>query len=754
MEKSCFSLSTLLSVVLLGAAGLMVVGSCAGTGTGTGYGRGGEPDIEPQAREIYVEWQEYRRSMDLDSYMSLFWDDAVKVFGAPEGDADIFRGLAEIRENMEFVFERFGDFMPGHIYPPAEYRFDEINGLGELLLTLEDPYYKQALRFEERHGEVKIAEHWIFYRFFWEPELGELTAWADEAGDQNGILNEEEQEALFIATYRVLYEPHEVDTPLDEFFDWNFDGSVDELENDIARRVILRNRLRRIDRFFPELARHRLPPHDGSDVNMHDANWTEAAVTWAEDFFPQGAIEDKYHALGDMNADGLISPLDYEFYRDIVLRAAAVNPAPVRYHREMSAFINDIYRWADQDFNGEVSDDELGQAGFELFDTVVWPGGVAAWTPIARFFDRNRDSEFSESEQEWALEFIVDYLLPKAIEDGVVVWNWDTHSKTRFKFDIDGAPGLSESEREELRSVISGYKDEFDTEEDAANTEWRWLDSNEDDLIEMWEVDLFRDMLFAAALRTWLLLPEEEANSLLVRTALDATADTDGNGLLSMQERTELIAALTEEHEVTGTFDREIDSNSDGHISMEEIFRARGTGYIAAAEVPGRNTKTGGEARSDDSAARRETRTPSNKVALQVKAVSTWGSNLAVLGVRDLTETIAPAQSSLLISFLENAFVNFGNVSVVDRQNLEKIMEEYQYQNSALVNEETAVEIGKLSGADAIAIGNLSALSDVFYLHIKVIDVKSGKIIGSSISEGSSARDFLNMCNGAVEPLF
>jgi len=60
--------------------------------------------------------------------------------------------------------------------------------------------------------------------------------------------------------------------------------------------------------------------------------------------------------------------------------------------------------------------------------------------------------------------------------------------------------------------------------------------------------------------------------------------------------------------------------------------------------------------------------------------------------VRDLTETIAPAQSSLMISFLENAFVNFGNVSVVDGQNLEKIMQEYQYQNSALVSEETAVE--------------------------------------------------------------
>jgi len=752
MEKRSFSLSTLFSAVLLGAAGLMVVGSCAGTGSG--YGRGGEPEIEQQAREIYLEWQEYRKSMDIDGYMALFWDDAVKVFGAPEGDADIFRGKADIRENMEFVFDRFGDFMPGHIYPPAEYRFDEVNRVGELLLTLEDPYYKQALRFEERNGVVKIVEHWTFYRFYWEPEIGELAAWADEEGNQDGILNEEEQLELFMATYRVLYEPHEVENFLDEFFDWDYDGFVDELENDIARRVILRNRFRRIDRFMPIIARHRLPPHDRDEVNMHDANWTEAAVTWAEDFFPHGPIEDEYHALGDMNADGLISPLDYEFYQDIILRAAAVNPAPVLYRREMPAFIDDIYHWCDQDFNGEVSDDELGQAGFELFDTVGWTGGGPAWTPIARFFDRNRDSELSESEIEWAFFFISDFLLPKAVEEGVVVWNWDSNSKTRFKFDMDGESGLSESEREALRSFVRDFDLEFEDEDKADNTEWRWLDSNGDDFIEMWEADLFRDMLFAAALRTWFLLPEEEANRIVVRTALDATADADGNGLLSMQERTELIAALTKEHEAASTFDREIDSNSDGLISMEEISRARDTGYISAGDASGRRNSDGFEARSTAQADWRGTGSSSEQVAIKVKAVSTWGSNLAVLGVRDLTETIAPPQSSLMISFLENAFVNFGNVSVVDRQNLEKIMQEYQYQNSALVSEETAVEIGKLSGADAIAIGNLSRLSDIYYLHIKVINVKSGKIIGSSISEGSSEKDFLKMCNGAVQPLF
>jgi len=758
MEKKYRHYSRPLVLVVGAAAVFMLLASCVGTGSGQ-LGAG-EPDSEDRARETFEQWQECRHTRDLDRYMTFFWDDALKVFGNPEGVTDLFRGTAEIRGDMEYVFTELGEIFANYTYPPAEYRFDEVTGLGELVFSLENPCYKEALRFEERKGEVKIAEHWIFYRFFYEHETSELSAWADEEGNGDGILNEEEQTRLFIAAYRVMFEAHEVDTPLAEFFDWNFDGFLDEKENDIARRVLLRNRFRRIDRLYPELTRHRLPPYDRDDLmmSMHDANWTEAAVSWPVDFFPQGPIEDHFHHVADINEDGLISPLDYEFYRDVILRVAAVNPAPVLYTREMPAFIDDIYHWSDQDTNGEVNDEELQQAGFELFDTFNWKSEFTAWTPIVRFFDRNRDGIIQEPEREWALLFVTDFLLPIAMEEGVVVENWNTGGRTAFRFDLDGSPELSDAEREELRSFITGFNDEFETEEDAEKTERRWLDSNGNDVVEMWEVDLFRDMLFGAVLRTWFLLPPEEANSILVRSALDATADTDGNGLLSMAEREELIVSLTIEHEAQSSFDGEIDSNSDGWISMEEIFRARDTAHIASGGVAGKRRIAELGTPRTEAAHRTETEAGteavSNRTAARVKAVSTWGSNLAVLGVRDLTEKMAPPQTSLLISFLENAFVNYGNVSVVDRQNLEKIMEEYQYQTSALVNEETAVEIGKLSGADAIAIGNLSLLAGTYYLHIKVVNVQSGKIIGSSISEGGSEKDFLGMCNQAVEPLF
>ncbi|UCF98046.1 MAG: hypothetical protein JSV89_00570 [Spirochaetaceae bacterium] len=86
--------------------------------------------------------------------------------------------------------------------------------------------------------------------------------------------------------------------------------------------------------------------------------------------------------------------------------------------------------------------------------------------------------------------------------------------------------------------------------------------------------------------------------------------------------------------------------------------------------------------------------------------------------------------------FIENAFVNVGKVRVVDRQNIAKIVEEYEFQQSDLSDESTAVEIGKQ-----------------YYLNIKLISVETGEIIGSSIDKAEDATGFYEMCNQAVYQL-
>jgi hypothetical protein len=127
---------------------------------------------------------------------------------------------------------------------------------------------------------------------------------------------------------------------------------------------------------------------------------------------------------------------------------------------------------------------------------------------------------------------------------------------------------------------------------------------------------------------------------------------------------------------------------------------------------------------------------------------------LAVVGITSGTKNIDEETAGGVMVFIENAFVNVGKVRVVDRQNIAKIVTEYEFQASDLTDESTAVEIGKLSGADIIVIGSISYVGKQYYLNIKLISVETAEIIGSSIDAAEDATGFYEMCNQAVYKLF
>ena len=61
----------------------------------------------------------------------------------------------------------------------------------------------------------------------------------------------------------------------------------------------------------------------------------------SEEFFPIGPVEHmrgEDYELIDYNRDGIISPVEVDFYRDTLLRVAAVNPAPITCNKFMPAF--------------------------------------------------------------------------------------------------------------------------------------------------------------------------------------------------------------------------------------------------------------------------------------------------------------------------------------------------------------------------------------------------------------------------------
>lgn len=77
---------------------------------------------------------------------------------------------------------------------------------------------------------------------------------------------------------------------------------------------------------------------------------------------------------------------------------------------------------------------------------------------------------------------------------------------------------------------------------------------------------------------------------------------------------------------------------------------------------------------------------------------------------------------------LTEAMFNTGNVKIVERASIEKIMSEQKFQSSALVNERTAVEIGNLSGANYVCYGTVKDLGAQISLNVKVVEVSTAEL--------------------------
>lgn len=130
------------------------------------------------------------------------------------------------------------------------------------------------------------------------------------------------------------------------------------------------------------------------------------------------------------------------------------------------------------------------------------------------------------------------------------------------------------------------------------------------------------------------------------------------------------------------------------------------------------------------------------------------GKRLAVVGIDTVTDSISEETVRGLVLFVENGFVNTGRVKVVDRKNIEGIIEEYNFQRGGLTDEDTAVEIGKLAGAEIIVTGTVSSVGSNYYLQLRLIDVATAEVVASSLGEAKIENEFLPMSTMAVERLF
>lgn len=107
-------------------------------------------------------------------------------------------------------------------------------------------------------------------------------------------------------------------------------------------------------------------------------------------------------------------------------------------------------------------------------------------------------------------------------------------------------------------------------------------------------------------------------------------------------------------------------------------------------------------------------------------------------------------EKAMLRGELRKAIAAFEDFEAITRTDIDRMMEEFDFQNSGLVNDEQRKRIGQMSGADYICVSIITKSHEEFYLETYLIDMTSGKIINPAsqygIIENGRLTNLLSVC--------
>jgi hypothetical protein len=120
--------------------------------------------------------------------------------------------------------------------------------------------------------------------------------------------------------------------------------------------------------------------------------------------------------------------------------------------------------------------------------------------------------------------------------------------------------------------------------------------------------------------------------------------------------------------------------------------------------------------------------------SLETALSAAAGVILARLTPRTTIAVVSIASSDIdaaefVVDELAYIIVSSGNFRVVDRKSLETIRSEQNFQTSGEVDDDSAVSIGKLLGANNVITGSISGSGSTRRLRLKVLDVMTAEIV-------------------------
>jgi thiol-disulfide isomerase/thioredoxin len=94
---------------------------------------------------------------------------------------------------------------------------------------------------------------------------------------------------------------------------------------------------------------------------------------------------------------------------------------------------------------------------------------------------------------------------------------------------------------------------------------------------------------------------------------------------------------------------------------------------------------------------------------------------------------------------LETSLIESNQYTVIAKNQRDEILEEQKIQNSGICDEDCAVEIGQLIGAEYLMLGNIIGFPDLYQVNIKIINIEKGDVVQKVTKEiQGNLSDLLN----------
>ena len=94
---------------------------------------------------------------------------------------------------------------------------------------------------------------------------------------------------------------------------------------------------------------------------------------------------------------------------------------------------------------------------------------------------------------------------------------------------------------------------------------------------------------------------------------------------------------------------------------------------------------------------------------------------------------------------LITSLINSNRFKVIERAQLDKVLQEQALSQTGALETETAVVVGKIMGLDAVVVGSVSKLATVYEADARVLNVESGEAVTAANASAASANQLRSL---------